>query len=54
MLEVMKIIGVTEIHLVSFSETDSRVVFRIDENISVMFARNNSKKAEAEIPVVRK
>lgn len=54
LLEVMKIIGVTEIHLVSFSQTDSRVVFRIDENISVMFARNNSKKADAEIPMVRK
>lgn len=51
LLETMKIIGVTEVHLVSFSQADNRVVFRIDENISVMFTRSNSEKADAVIPV---
>lgn len=51
LLETMKIIGVTEVHLVSFSQTDNRVVFRIDENISVMFTQSNSEKADAVIPV---
>lgn len=51
LLEAMKIIGVTEVHLVSFYQTDNRVVFRIDENISVMFTRSNSEKTDAVIPV---
>lgn len=34
LLEAMKIIGVTQVHIAS--QTDNRIVFRIDKNISIM------------------
>lgn len=34
LLEAMKIIGVTEVHITS--QTDNRIVFRIDKNILIM------------------
>lgn len=49
LLEAMKIIGVTKAHLVS--QTDNRVVFRIDENISIMIATFASDNIDAVIPI---
>ena len=48
LLEAMKIIGVTEVHIIS--QTDNRIVFRIDENISIMMtpslSNNTYRKTE--------
>lgn len=49
LLETMKIIGVTKVYLVS--QTDNRIVFRIDENISIMIVTFMSDNIDAVIPI---
>lgn len=49
LLEAMKIIGVTKVHIVS--QTDDRIVFRIDENISIMIVAFMSDNIDAVIPI---
>lgn len=49
LLEAMKIIGIAIVHLVS--QTDNRIVFRIDENISIMIVAFVSDNMDAIIPI---
>lgn len=49
LLEAMRIIGVSIVHLVS--QTDNRIVFRIDENISIMIVVFMSDNIDAVIPI---
>lgn len=49
LLEAMKIIGVAIVHLVS--QTDNRIVFRIDENIDIMIVTFSSDNVDAVIPI---
>ena len=48
LLEAMRIIGITIVHLVS--QIDNRIVFRINENISIMIVAFMSDNIDAVIP----
>lgn len=49
LLEAMKIMDVTKVHLVS--QIDNRIVFSIDENISIMIVAFMSDNIDAVIPI---
>lgn len=49
LFEAMNVIGVTKVHLVS--QTDDRLVFRIDENIKIMVVTFTSDNIDAVIPI---